>query len=306
LNEITTGHVLGIQADLWTEHMQTEDRVQRMAWPRAAAVAELGWSAPERRNWPDFLRRLVPLFGRYSALGLVYADSVYAVAARISPSADGTTVILSNQALSGEIRYTLDGSDPTPSSALYAAPLTLPPGTEIRAATFVQSVQASQVWVRRLDARNLVRRNSHDLELCTNGVGLLLEPGTGTASLGAPLAIDIMNPCWIDRGVDLTRGPAISAAVVPLPFNFELGADVANIRVGDARTPDGELEIHIDGCDTPAVATLPLAKAAAFSAVTRLPTTTLPSQAGRHDLCLRFARPRLDPMWALDWIEIGE
>jgi hypothetical protein len=28
--------------------------------------------------------------------------------------------------------------------------------------------------------------------------------------------------------------------------------------------------------------------------------------AGRHDICLKFARPRLDPMWALDWAEIGE
>ena len=38
----------------------------------------------------------------------------------------------------------------------------------------------------------------------------------------------------------------------PLPFNYEIGADAAKIRVGDARTAEGELEIHVDGCDTPA------------------------------------------------------
>jgi hypothetical protein len=37
-----------------------------------------------------------------------------------------------------------------------------------------------------------------------------------------------------------------------------------------------------------------------------LPAQRLPPLAGRHDLCLRFARPRLDPMWALNWIEIEE
>jgi hypothetical protein len=37
-----------------------------------------------------------------------------------------------------------------------------------------------------------------------------------------------------------------------------------------------------------------------------LPAQHLPALAGRHDLCLRFARPRLDPMWALNWIEIEE
>ena len=37
-----------------------------------------------------------------------------------------------------------------------------------------------------------------------------------------------------------------------------------------------------------------------------LPAQRLPRVPGTHDLCLRFARPRLDPMWALDWVEIGE
>jgi hypothetical protein len=37
-----------------------------------------------------------------------------------------------------------------------------------------------------------------------------------------------------------------------------------------------------------------------------LPAQQLPALAGQHDICLRFARPRLDPLWALDWAEIGE
>jgi hypothetical protein len=40
--------------------------------------------------------------------------------------------------------------------------------------------------------------------------------------------------------------------------------------------------------------------------VTILAAQRLPPIPGRHDVCLRFARPRLDPQWALDWIEIGE
>ena len=55
----------------------------------------------------------------------------------------------------------------------------------------------------------------------------------------------------------------------------------------------------------PARGFLPLAPAAGSKAVTILPAQVLPRLPGKHDLCLRFARPRLDPMWALDWIEIG-
>ncbi len=319
LSDTQQRHVLGIQGNLWTEHMQTEDRVVWMALPRAAVLAELAWSAPVDRRWPDFLERLVPMFARYRAFGLNYADSVFAPAAQISRNAEGFTVALSNQAQSdaaalGGIRYTLDGREPSAQSLRYEVPLTIPVDTEIRAAAFVGSEQVSRTWVRRLDGQAARRRDSHDLDLCSDGIGLLLEPagggehwgneGAGTAS--APLAVDIMNPCWIDRGVDLSEGPRIVAAVAALPFNYEIGADVAKIRVGDERTTEGELEIHVDSCDAPVLTTLPLAPAVGRNVVTTLPEQRLPRLPGRHDLCLRFARPRLDPLWALDWLEIGE
>jgi hexosaminidase len=248
------------------------------------------------------------MFARYTAFGLHYSDSVFAPAAQISRHGEGFSVALSNQAqhteaMLGEIRYTLDGGEPSAESFLYETPLTVPMGTEIRAAAFVGSTKASRTWVRRLDAQTALRHSNHDLELCSDGIGLLLQPSAGTSN---PLAVDIMNPCWMDRSVDLSGGPQILAAVVALPFNFEIGADLPKIRIGDARTAQGELEIHVDSCDTPAVAVLPLGAAADTGEVTTLPRLRLPRLPGRHDLCLRFARPRLDPLWALDWIELGE
>jgi hexosaminidase len=130
---------------------------------------------------------------------------------------------------------------------------------------------------------------------------------TASACCSSPLAVDIMNPCWIEHGVDLSAGPRLVAAVAALPFNFELGVDAAKIRIGEARTAEGELEVHVDGCETPALVVLPLAAAAhATGGITTLPAQPLPRIAGRHDLCLRFARPHRNPLWALDWIEIGE
>jgi hexosaminidase len=210
-----------------------------------------------------------------------------------------------------DIRYALQGHDPDAASMLYTKPLELAPGTDIRAASFKGSEQVSRIWSWHLDAHQGARRSSHELELCSNGVGLLLEasgPGMPDTTLGsaAPLAVDIVSPCWIYHGADLTQGPQISAAVVPLPFNYELGPAVEHIRLGDARTPQGELEVHIDSCDAPSAAVLPLGTAAGNAGVTQLQPQKLPAVAGRHDLCLRFARPRLDPVWALDWAQIGE
>jgi hexosaminidase len=315
-------HVLGVQANIWTEHIQTEKRVEWMALPRAAALAEVAWSPPTQqdhgdRSWQGFLQRLIPLFARYRAFGLNYADSAFGIDSALVRSRDAANVTIalsSTAAPLSTIRYTLDGRDPSSASPRYEAPLTVPVNSQLRAATFVGTQQTSRTWMEQVSRHSGRRRDSHDLELCSNRVGLLLEPH-GHTSRGAPLAVDIMNPCWIYRGVDLSRPHLLIASVAPLPFNYELGADLATVRVGDARTPQGELEIHIDSCDARAIARLPLSPAATTgNAVIQLPALTLPAArlseleppGSTHDLCLRFARPHLNPMWALDWIEIGE
>lgn len=67
-------HVLGLQANLWSEHIRLPERMAYMAFPRAAAVAETGWSPPGRRNWEDFQQRLPAQFARYRAQHLPHAQ----------------------------------------------------------------------------------------------------------------------------------------------------------------------------------------------------------------------------------------
>ncbi|WP_203416813.1 beta-N-acetylhexosaminidase [Jiangella ureilytica] len=50
--------VLGVQGQLWTEYMPTPDAVEYMAFPRLSALAEVGWTAADRREPTDLLRRL--------------------------------------------------------------------------------------------------------------------------------------------------------------------------------------------------------------------------------------------------------
>jgi hypothetical protein len=59
----------------------------------------------------------------------------------------------------------------------------------------------------------------------------------------------------------------------------------------------------MDSCSAAPVATLTLTSG---TTLTTLPAVSLPPLTGRHDLCLRFARPALNPVWALDWVEITE
>ena len=299
-------HVLGLQANLWTEHIRTEQRLEWMALPRAAAIAEAGWS--HSRDWPRFLRALPALMRRYEALGLHYADSVFGIDVRLNRVQDRIEATLANLPgleLLGDIaiRVSFDGADPAATSPRYAQPLIVRPGMLLRAATYRDGERLSRVVAQRIDEHAGLRRDSHELERCGEAVGLLLEPENAPAG-EAPLAVDIMRPCWWQRGVELTHGAHVSAAVAALPFNYELGADLSRVRRGDAQTRYGELRLHADGCDAPVIATLPFGPPQ--PGVQSLAAQSLPALAGRHDLCIDVARPGADPLWALDWIENTE
>lgn len=52
------GHVLGVQAQLWGEYIPNPKHLEYMAYPRAAALAEVGWSPKASKDYNDFLNRL--------------------------------------------------------------------------------------------------------------------------------------------------------------------------------------------------------------------------------------------------------
>ncbi|MFF7127754.1 family 20 glycosylhydrolase [Streptomyces sp. NPDC008240] len=75
LSEAEARHVLGTQANVWTEVMEDAARVDYQTFPRLAAFAEVAWSslpAPQERDFADFERRMAAHYGRLDALGVAY------------------------------------------------------------------------------------------------------------------------------------------------------------------------------------------------------------------------------------------
>jgi hexosaminidase len=64
--------ILGLQAQLWTEYMQTPSQVEYMAFPRLAALAEVGWSSLKVRDYDSFLTRLTSHVKRLDVLETRY------------------------------------------------------------------------------------------------------------------------------------------------------------------------------------------------------------------------------------------
>lgn len=64
--------ILGTQCQLWAEYLKDFRKMQYMAFPRLAAVAEVAWSPQDARNYRDFQRRLAGQYQRYDQLGVNY------------------------------------------------------------------------------------------------------------------------------------------------------------------------------------------------------------------------------------------
>ncbi len=125
--------ILGAQGNVWTEYIPTPEQVEYMAFPRACALSEVLWTPANKRSRGDFLRRLRTHFRFLDNMGVNYARSYYDVRA----SFNGGYVSLSTNDAQAQIKYTLDGSDPKPTSPGMYSPIPLSKSTTVKAAALV-------------------------------------------------------------------------------------------------------------------------------------------------------------------------
>ncbi|GAB4021782.1 glycoside hydrolase family 20 protein [Spirosoma koreense] len=144
-------HILGAQGNVWTEYISTINQLEYMLWPRAAAMAEVVWTPQNQRNYDDFTRRLTTHFERLSHLNTNYARTLYDALPSAKPTPEGkvaVTLLPGQQPVAGiipAIRYTLDGTVPAATSALYEEkPIVLDRSATIRTATFLNGKPLSR------------------------------------------------------------------------------------------------------------------------------------------------------------------
>jgi hexosaminidase len=72
LEPLFAAHILGAQAQVWTEYIEGPKNVEYMAFPRLSALSEVLWTSRERRDFGDFTKRLVTHLARLDALDVNY------------------------------------------------------------------------------------------------------------------------------------------------------------------------------------------------------------------------------------------
>lgn len=300
-------HILGLQANLWTEHTRTVARLHHHLFPRLAALAEVGWTPVARKDYADFLQRLPAQLQRYQALGLGYAQTPFQVIIG-APSGDGdhaARVELQNP-LGYAVRYTLDGSAPSAGSPLYQQPLSLPVPTTLRAAAFFDGRALAPANTRRIDAASLLSRNDDELDTCPEAGRLLLRleddgPREGERAL---FNVTIFNPCWRWVDAPLREVARVQVRAGRIPYYFQLAHDEKNRRFEPAASAHGELLLRTGDCQGEPVARVPLPAQPGADGFVDLQVALPASARQAQALCINFSGDTRPTMWVLDQVRL--
>ena len=136
LTEQEASHILGAQANLWSEFVASTEHAEYMVLPRMTALAEVIWSPKEDRDWEDFQQRLQFQLERFQQAGYNYSKGSWRVNIQADFSADTFRVSLSSEQYDKPIYYTINGSEPSLSSIKYEKPFAITESSNIEAAIF--------------------------------------------------------------------------------------------------------------------------------------------------------------------------
>ncbi|PWK81836.1 family 20 glycosylhydrolase [Fulvimonas soli] len=303
LDAAQAAHVLGVQANMWTEHTPTMAHVEHAVFPRLDALAEVAWTPAAERDFHGFLARLPAQLARYRRAGIRYADSAFApdiaVDEKAALASGSAPVTLSNQAGYGTLRYTVDGSAPGADAPRYEHPFTVRLPATVRAVALDGDGRPlAEPRARAIDRAALLARDGTALVNCPGSpFRLRVQPMPDATTLAPVYVVNLFNACqqWPEAPLDGVT--AVRFDLARLPDNYQLAHEAKLVVRRPPATPHGELEIRLDRCDGPPLATLPLPDPAATPRRFSL-AAPLPAQRGAHTLCLAFATPAGSPLYA--------
>lgn len=145
--------ILGVQANLWAERILTPEHSEYMLYPRMLALAEIAWTAPENKFWPDFKKRVseeIPYLQSRGFNPYTLSDDV-----TLEQEADlqkkCIRITLTSEKTPVQIRYTIDGTEPTMKSLLYDNPFDLKGTAILSARVFIDGNPVGRILTKRID-----------------------------------------------------------------------------------------------------------------------------------------------------------
>ena len=122
VTEEQKGRLIGAQGCIWTEWTKDSVKMEWQMMPRIAALSEIQWTSPEKKNLESFLKRLGHQIDIYGAYGYNYKKDIDDVNIEIESKEDGTAEVSFSTFDNADVYYTTDNSEPSKTSLKYKEP----------------------------------------------------------------------------------------------------------------------------------------------------------------------------------------
>lgn len=152
LNKEQAKHVLGAQANVWTEYLPTETSVEYMVFPRISAMAEVLWTNPDNKDWERFRQNIPKEFERYNVLDIKPSKVFYDINSTVKISPDNKPeVSLETDNPNAIIRYTFDKRLPRSTSAVYRNAIVLNSNAIINTRAFEKNKKSGKAFSLKVE-----------------------------------------------------------------------------------------------------------------------------------------------------------
>lgn len=172
-------YIIGTQANIWGEYIQTPEYFEYMAFPRLLAMAEVQWTQLNNKDFDDFTLRLAKNFKLLDYYGINASRNFYDVnlTGNWNPTNNKFEVSLKTFSPNTTIYYSVNDSIVTTSSSAYTKPIALTKNTTIYAAVYKDGVAQGKIThkgfvVNKATGRNYVSFPQPISENVNDGFGL--------------------------------------------------------------------------------------------------------------------------------------
>ena len=131
---------------LWTDYILNYRQAEYLLLPRLCALAESLWTPAHSKDWQRFRHSIEQHKKRLAAEGYNPCPGNFKPLVTKTTDRDALLVTITTETEDTYVYYTTDGSDPTPDSPLYTAPLRLPHGTLLRTLTLYHGRQQESIY----------------------------------------------------------------------------------------------------------------------------------------------------------------
>lgn len=145
--------IKGIQANVWSESIPSENLAFYLIYPRLIALSEIAWTPQDKHNFDSFKNRMATQFQYLDKMQIKHSKPTYALIPIVKTDMGKKQITLSfdSEQVSPIIYYTLDGSLPTRSSLRYDSKIAIKHSADVCAAIYMDAKMQEPVFRRSFD-----------------------------------------------------------------------------------------------------------------------------------------------------------